>query len=35
VDRFYYDYIRGGANAPGNSDFLDSRIADYTFASCR
>jgi hypothetical protein len=35
VDRFYYDYIKGAENAPGNSDFLDARIADYTFASCR
>lgn len=35
VDRFYYDYVRGGTYAPSNSDFLDSRIADYTFASCR
>jgi hypothetical protein len=35
VDRFYYDYIKNGDNAPSNNDFLDSRIADYTFASCR
>ncbi|TVQ52669.1 MAG: hypothetical protein EA355_14685 [Rhodobacteraceae bacterium] len=35
VDRFYYDYIRGGDYAPSNSAFLDSRIADYTFAQCR
>lgn len=35
VDRFYYDYIRGGEYAPSNSAFLDSRIADYTFAQCR
>lgn len=35
VDRFYYDYIKRADGAPSNSDFLDSRIADYTFASCR
>ena len=35
VDRFYYDYIKKIDGAPSNSDFLDSRIADYTFASCR
>ena len=35
VDRFYYDYIKKTDGAPSNSDFLDSRIADYTFASCR
>jgi hypothetical protein len=35
VDRFYYDYIRKADGAPNNSEFLDSRIADYTFASCR
>lgn len=35
VDRFYYDYIKSGDNAPSNSDFLDSRIADYVFSQCR
>lgn len=33
--QFYYDYIRGGGYTLRNSDFLDSRIADYVFASCR
>jgi hypothetical protein len=34
--RFYYDYIRGdGAYRISNSDFLDSRVADYVFSHCR
>ena len=35
VDRFYHDYLGGGAASISNSDFLDSRIADYVFAHCR
>lgn len=34
VERFYQDYVRGD-DRMSNSDFLDSRIADYVFASCR
>lgn len=35
VHPFYYDYLRRDAASPSNSEFLDSRIADYTFSSCR
>jgi hypothetical protein len=34
LEPFYQDYVRGGERL-SNSDFLDSRIADYVFASCR
>lgn len=34
LDRFYYDYANGNYTIK-NREFLESRIADYTFASCR
>ncbi len=33
--QFYYDYIRDSSYKMSNGDFLDSRIADYVFSSCR
>ena len=32
---FYRDYAQSGPYELSNSDFLDSRIADYVFATCR